>query len=100
MEKNEISIHEVRIFRAFKDAGATWLTAREVAGAAAVAERTARAHCLKFVRLGLLDQAEVFPAHRYRLATKAARRNGGYHQRLCEAEAVFGFGAEAGGLPK
>jgi DNA-binding IclR family transcriptional regulator len=47
-----------------------WLTSQQVAEGAKVAARTARQHLLRLVQLGLLDQAEVFPAHRYRLSTQ------------------------------
>jgi hypothetical protein len=89
MEHNEVSFHEVRVYLAYKSATG-WLTAREVAAKSGVAERTARAHSLKLVKLGVLDQAEVFPAHRYRIAGKAAKRNAGYLRRLENACAVFG----------
>lgn len=89
MEKNEVSIHEVKVFSAFSSCNGAWKTAAEVAQDAGVATRTARAHCLKLVRLGILDQAEVFPAHRYRLSAKAAKRNVAYHQRIQTAIEVF-----------
>lgn len=90
MERNEISVHEVRVYVALKAAGG-WLTNTEIAEAAKVAARTARAHTLKLVRLGVLDLAEVFPAHRYRLAELAKKRNTAYVQRLESARAVFGL---------
>lgn len=91
MEKNEVSIHEARLFLALRKAGETWATSKEFAKAADVADRTARAHLLKLSNLGIVDTAEVFPAHRYRLAIKASKRNGGYMQRLDAACAVFGL---------
>lgn len=89
MERNEISIHEVRVFQFLKGGGDKWVTAKDVAAAASVASRTARAHLLKFVKLGIADQAEVFPAHRYRMAEKASKRNAGYMLRLESACEVF-----------
>jgi DNA-binding IclR family transcriptional regulator len=91
MERNEVSLHEARIFLALERAGGGWLTNREIAEAAGVAGRTARAHSLRLVRLGILDLAEVFPAHRYRLSEKAAKRNTAYFQRLRQACEVFGI---------
>ena len=67
------------------------ITSKEAAAKAKVAERTARAHLLRFVHEGLLDQAEVFPAHRYRLAAKAGKRNLAALQRLESACIVFGL---------
>ncbi len=89
MERNEVSLHEVKVYLTL---GCGWVTAKEVAAKATVAERTARAHLLKLVRLGIAEQAEVFPAHRYRMAEKAGKRNGGYVQRLEQAREIF-FGA-------
>lgn len=73
MERNEVSLHEVKLFLALKEAGAAWST-KALAAAAGVAERTARAHMLKLVKLNIADLAEVFPAHRYRLADGWPRR--------------------------
>jgi predicted ArsR family transcriptional regulator len=89
MERNEISLHEVKVFAALNRREGRWATSKEIAGEAGVAGRTARAHLLKLVRLGIADQAEVFPAHRYRRAEKAAKRNAGYHLRLLAACEVF-----------
>lgn len=66
-----------------------WATARELATAAGIADRTGRAYALKFVKLGLFDLAEVSPAHRYRWSTMAAKRNRAYMQRLTRAAEVF-----------
>lgn len=92
MERKEISIHEVKLFLALKAAGATWTTSKDLAAATGVAERTARAHMLKLARLNIADLAEVFPAHRYRLAEKAAKR--AYMARLLMAVEVFGLAAD------
>ena len=89
MEHNEISHHEVSIFLVMSKNKQRWFTSKEIANESGVAPRTARAHCLNLVRLGLLDQAKVFPAHRYRWAEKADKRNIGYLQRLELAAEVF-----------
>lgn len=89
IERNEVSIHEVRVFLALHSRPDEWLTNKEIADAAKVAGRTARMHTLRFVRLGLLEQAEVFPAHRYRWSEKAEKRNVAYSQRLYRAAEVF-----------
>ena len=88
MERNEVSVHEAKIYCAFLT-DPNWKTSREIAKAASVAERTARQHCLRLVHLGIVDQAEVFPAHRYRISEKAKKRNISYVQRLEQACAVF-----------
>ena len=89
METSEVSLHQVKVFQCLESGG--WVTAKEVAGKAGVADRTARAHLLKLVHLGVADQAEVFPAHRYRLSEMADRRNKAYVQRIHAAMEVFGL---------
>ena len=92
METNEISLHEVRVYLALIENGDRWVTNKDIAAKTAdVAERTVRAHVLKLARLGLLDQAEVFPSHRYRWSKKAKSRNAGYELRLRTAAEVFGL---------
>lgn len=89
-ERNEVSIHEVKVFQALAARSGDWLSNRELAALVeGVSYRTVRAHTMKFVRLGLLDQADVFPAHRYRLAATAGKRNKTYLQRLEQAASVF-----------
>jgi DNA-binding IclR family transcriptional regulator len=92
MERSEVSRHEVSVYQTLAAAGTGWLTSKEIAERAGVAPRTARAHALKLVQLGVVDQAEVFPGHRYRLAEHAAKRNRGYVDRLTRAAEVFGMG--------
>jgi DNA-binding IclR family transcriptional regulator len=89
MERNELSQHQLRVFEYVKAAGGKWVTANDIALGAKVAPRTARAHALALVKLGIFDQAEVFPAHRYRLSAFAAKRNRAYMTRLAEAAQVF-----------
>lgn len=58
--------------------------------AVGVAPRTIRHLTLKLVRLGIVEQAEVFPGHRYRLSAHAKQRNRGYLDRLEATAEVFG----------
>ena len=88
-EKAEISVHLVRVYRYLADADEAWSTAAEIALGAKVRPRTARAHAWRLVALGLCDQAEVFPAHRYRLSKMAGKRNKAFLLRLNAAEAIF-----------
>lgn len=53
-------------------------------------KRTARQHTRRLVDLGVLDMAEVFPAHRFRLSAKADKRKRAYLARLERACEVFG----------
>jgi DNA-binding IclR family transcriptional regulator len=88
MERAEISTHQLRVFQFVREA-ARWVTSDEIATHAKVAPRTARAHAKLLVGLGIFDQAEVFPGHRYRLAPQAGKRNKAYLLRLQQAEEVF-----------
>jgi DNA-binding IclR family transcriptional regulator len=89
MERAEISLHQLRVFQYVAHASG-WVTSAEIARGAPVAPRTARAHAHHLVSLGIFDQAEVFPAHRYRLSPQAEKRNKGYLLRLQQATEVFG----------
>lgn len=91
MERNEISLHEAKVFQVLR--ADRWMTNHEIAAAAGVAPRTARLHTLRLQQLGIADVAEVFPGHRFRLSSKASRRNRNYLQRLEHAADVFGLGA-------
>lgn len=90
-EKGEISAHEVRLYRVFTNSPLAWFTNKEVAASSRIAERTARMHTLRLVKLGILDLAEVFPAHKFRLSQMADKRNRGYLQRINNACEVFGL---------
>lgn len=71
MEKNEISIHEVSVWNVLKKNRDKWLTNRQIAQQIEkISERCVRAHTLKLVKLGLIDLAEIFPAHRFRKAAQ------------------------------
>lgn len=92
MEQNEISIHELRVYLILRNNKTKWLSNTEIAAQIdGIAKRTVRAHTSKLVKAGLVDQAEVFPGHRFRWAVKADKRNGGYLQRLEKAREVFGL---------
>ncbi len=92
MERSEVSIHEVLIADQLRT-HASWMTNADIAAALTgrVTERTVRAHTLKLVRSGLVDQAEVFPAHRFRWSEQGSKRNRGYFDRLGRAAEVFGL---------
>jgi predicted ArsR family transcriptional regulator len=91
-ETAEISLHAVKVFR-FLERAAGWVTAKDVAAGAKVAGRTARAHLRRMTEQGLFDVAETFPGHRYRLSTKAEKRNKALLLRLRAAAEVFGVAA-------
>ena len=85
MESTAISTHEVRVYLAIKSAQ-RWLTNKDIQMLVGdIANRTVRHHTLKLVNLGLIDQAEVFPGHRFRWTEATERR-----KRLEDAALVFG----------
>lgn len=91
METNEISIHEAKAYRVLVESSPAWLTHKELASKSEIALRTARAYTLKWKNLGIVEVAEVYPGHRYRLAVKADKRNAGYVQRLESVCEIFGL---------
>ena len=88
---DQISVHEIRIYLAFQ-AAASWMTAKEIAKAASVAERTARAHCAKLAKCGVLEESKVFAGYRYRLSEKTSKEKSARLLRLQEASKVFDEG--------
>jgi hypothetical protein len=100
MESRSISIQEIRIYQALVAHAGQWLTNREIAEEAAVAERTSRAHTAHFVQLGIAEVAELFPAHRYRLKDRAGVTDTSYIDRLEQAVAVLSGIAEVTPVPR
>lgn len=89
IERSEISQHEVLVYQTL--ALGKWLSNREISQVSGVLLRTVRAHTLKLVRLGIADQAEIFPGHRYRISEYASSRNRGYLDRILRAAEVLGI---------
>jgi hypothetical protein len=92
MESSEISEHQVRLYK-FLRGHSGWCTAIQAGEGSKIAPRTARAHLLKFVKAGIVDQIEAFPGHRYQLSPMAEKRNKTLIARLKQAVEVFGLGA-------
>lgn len=88
MEKAEISLHQVKIYRHLAESKG-WLTNKDIAKTTGVSLRNVSYHTRRFVDLGVCDQAEVYPGHRYRLSDKAEKRNASYMLRLKQADEVF-----------
>jgi len=89
MERNEISLHEVKVYRVLKGSPEKWFTNAEIAEAGGLKKRTARTHTLRFANLGIIEQAEVFPSHKFKFSAKAGKRNGGFLKRLELADELF-----------
>src|SRR4029450_12624598 len=82
-ERAEISAHLTAVWLVFKRTDLPpWLDSREIPAASKIAPRTARHHAKYLLDLGLLDRAEAFPRHLYRLSPQAAKRNPRMYQRL------------------
>lgn len=90
MEHNEISLHEIKVFMAL-ESRKQWVTNLELATELKMSPRTVRYKTKKFVDLGLIDMAEVFPAHKYKYSDKADKRNIAYVKRIKQAAEVFGL---------
>ena len=89
METQEISLNQLRLFEFVRDAG-KWVSMREIVTATGSARETVGLHCRRFVKLGIFDQAEVWPGHRFRIAELADKRNSAIMERLKKAREVFG----------
>lgn len=87
-EKSEISLHLIKVWETLKNKDG-WLTNRQIAEAVKFSERTVRAHTLYLVNAGLIDQAEVFPQHRYRYSKMGDKRNVSFVKRMEEASKIF-----------
>ncbi|MDH5291901.1 MAG: hypothetical protein OEY41_18040 [Acidimicrobiia bacterium] len=97
MERNEISAHEVEVYRVLATNGHRWLSNREIHELAnGVAPRTVRHLTKKLVGLGIVDQAEVFPGHRFRISAHARQRNRGYLDRLHGVASILGADLQPG----
>lgn len=87
MEKSEISVQECLIFSALSTR--TWKTILGMTKESGVPRRTVNSMMLKFLHLGLIDLAEVFPRHHYKLSKLASKRNLAYLTRIKSATKVF-----------
>jgi predicted transcriptional regulator len=95
VEHNEISLHELQVYRALVAQKDTWVTVLDLTKKVEhVARRTITHHLQRFLTLGLVDRAETFPGHRYRWAAKGDKRNRAYMLRLQRANEAFGANIE------
>jgi DNA-binding IclR family transcriptional regulator len=90
-QSTQVSAHEVRIYDALIANKDQWLMGREIAQKSGVVPRTTRAHLVRFVELGIVEQAEVYPGPRYRWSERACRRNAEYISRIEAAKAVLQY---------
>jgi hypothetical protein len=88
METNEISLHQVRIFEFVRNADG-WVSMKDVVTGTGSKRETVGVHLRRFVKLGLIDQAEVWPGHRFRVSALAEKRNKAMLERLDRAREIF-----------
>lgn len=86
---DEISAHEVRLFRVLRDRPERWFTSKEVASEAKVAGRTARAYLLKFHETGIAEMRRVHPSHLYRWNARAQSNAREYFDRLNDLDRIM-----------
>lgn len=85
-----ISPHLCRVYQQLKVVS-DWRTAAQIGTDAQVNTRTARAHLTTLTEAGIAEQAEVFPAYRYRLSVIGKRADSPLSLRLNQAMALFGY---------
>jgi hypothetical protein len=98
MESIQISAQQARVFSLLKavalesnSPAQCWLTNREIElRLKDVNLRTIRLHTSKLAKLGVFEEAVVFPAHKYRVSDKAQQLNPSYLARLAEAAKLHG----------
>lgn len=88
MEKAEISIHQWKIYDCLVKSQ-TWMSNKDIAQKTGVSLRRVGFHTNNLVQLGILDQAEVYPGHRFKISNRADKRNTGYLRRLVQAGEIF-----------
>lgn len=88
-ERAEVSVHEVKVFAALSDK--KWQSIYDVSKKSGIPRKTCQTHIHRFVNLNLIDLAEVFPRHHYRVSKLIAKRNVSYLNRLKQAAEVFGI---------
>jgi hypothetical protein len=88
VEPTQISMHQIRVFRFVRDYG-RWVSSTDIAEGAEVSPRAARHLARTLVGLGIFDQIEVYPGHRYRFSDQADTLNEAYMIRLRNAEEAF-----------
>jgi hypothetical protein len=89
MEKKGISIFELKVFGCFQKQPQSWLLHKDLEGMKlGVAARTIRGVTRKLEQEGVLEQVQMYPGYRYRLAKKTAS-NQDYLARLVAAQKVL-----------
>ena len=90
-ERTEVSLHEAKIYLVLRQRPDEWLTGEELSEKSGVNPRTCRMHTVRLVKLGVIEQVRLHPAHRYRFPAKSAKRNEAYIKRVELAAEIFGL---------
>jgi hypothetical protein len=85
-----VSRQQVAVYAALLGAGVGWITCQEIAAVGGVAERTARLHCQRLHRDGILDQRRTYPAHRFKISTPTPAHID-YHEHMMQAAEAHGI---------
>ena len=85
-----VSRQRIAVYAALLGAGVGWITCQEIAAVAGVAERTARLHCQRLHRDGLVDQRRTYPAHRFKLSVPTPVHID-YHEHMMQAAEAYGM---------
>jgi DNA-binding IclR family transcriptional regulator len=89
MATDLISPHEVRLLLVFRQRADEWLTNNVLAQEARVSPRTARAHTDRLVRLGVLEEQQLYPGPVFRLADQPGEEAREYLDRVEKAREIF-----------
>lgn len=90
METSEISLFEIQVYQFLKQNKDTWVSNSDIMKHTHLVPRTVRQKTRKLVDLGLVDEAEVFPGHLFRMSGMAGKRNLAYLKRLEQTIAIMG----------
>ena len=88
-ERSEVSLHLLKVYKFIKDLNGKWTTNKEVAKHVGFSLRTVSAHTLHLVNAGIINQAEVFPEHRFQYSEVSNKRNKTFHDRIEKAIEIF-----------
>lgn len=79
----------VKVFKTIKDLNGKWINNQQIAEKTGVAKRTVSAHTLHLADAGIINQAEVFPAHQFQISEVGNKRNKAFFERLEKAAEIF-----------
>lgn len=86
----ELSQHECRLFSYLKSCK-RWQTARQIADATGIGQRTAQGHTKRLSDCGLLERMETHPAPMFRFTAESAQADPAYVARIANACEAFGL---------